>query len=449
MWHVGRAARPAGPGGRGDGIAIATHPAPLTEPAACGLSCACLRAQERLGPRGPPGVHTGYGGNPHSRGGRRVVADFLDGNTSGVLEVQSSGSTVTDDNRAALEENNMASDSSTRPWWVRIHAAVVFGLSIGCAILVWLWWAWCGAEWAHQTIGKHAPSAASPPMAAGSSSAPMDRAAAPMPDRSAVMSELGQSGDAFGGANALFGAIAGGLLLWAGVLQARALYEARTAYEAERESVRRDQLSATFFRMLTLNRELVERIESGRKGNRVRSGAAALDSFAQRLHSKLSLQEWAPPLAESDCKLLATTYVDEVYRHHPSALGPYFRLLFQTFKLLADSKLTEDEQTRFANIARGQISEGAVLLLAANGLTFRGYDFVPLIEKFGLLEHLHPQYRQRYEQVLRASYRERAFLGSKDRQKYTWEPVPKFTRYQFSRVEVDAANVMEVDKEPT
>ena len=83
----------------------------------------------------------------------------------------------------------------------------------------------------------------------------------------------------------------------------------------------------------------------------------------------------------------------KIYDRQPSAFGPYFRLLYQTFKHIAESTLSERQQLRYANIARGQISEGAVLLIALNGLTPNGYKFVPLIEKFGLLEHLHRRYR--------------------------------------------------------
>ena len=112
---------------------------------------------------------------------------------------------------------------------------------------------------------------------------------------------------------------------------------------------------------------------------------------------------------------LVEGYLTRVYDRQPSAFGPYFRLLYQTFKHIAESALSENQQIRYANIARGQISEGAVLLLAVNGLTSTGYKFVPLIEKFGLLEHLHRHYRAEHQSALGIGYRPRAFLGSKDR----------------------------------
>lgn len=66
--------------------------------------------------------------------------------------------------------------------------------------------------------------------------------------------------------------------------------------------------------------------------------------------------------------VLVSNFLTSVYDKRPSAFGPYFRLLYQTFKYIHESPLTAAEQIRYANIARGQISEGAVLLLALSGL---------------------------------------------------------------------------------
>ncbi|MEO7548908.1 MAG: hypothetical protein ABIT82_10830 [Ramlibacter sp.] len=59
------------------------------------------------------------------------------------------------------------------------------------------------------------------------SSAPLQVALAPDDQRGAYFSELGQTGDAFGGLNALMTAVAGALLAWAGYLQFRSLQRAR------------------------------------------------------------------------------------------------------------------------------------------------------------------------------------------------------------------------------
>jgi len=267
-------------------------------------------------------------------------------------------------------------------------------------------------------------------------------AAQPAIDRAAVMAEVGQTGDAFGGANALFASLAGALVLWAGVLQSRSLKEAQKAtklaakaYEDERAFNKKEQFSSTFFQMLTLSRQLVERIDvprsEGSLDSERRRGAAALDSLAWTLVNRLDSSGIATQAVGQQAREIATTYIGSVYDNHPSSLGPYFRLLFQTFKLVADTEMAESERIRFANIARGQMSEGTVMLLAANGLTERGHRFIPLIERFGLLEHLHGRYRNKYKPALLEGYRRRAFLGSKEREEHVLESMPLRSAHYF------------------
>jgi hypothetical protein len=139
----------------------------------------------------------------------------------------------------------------------------------------------------------------------------------------------------------------------------------------------------------------------------------------------------------TDLDALVRAFLTKAYDRQPSAFGPYYRILYQTFKHVADSTLSEAEQIRYANIARGQISEGAVLLLALNGLTYDGFQFVPLIERFGLLEHLHRRYRTTCERYLLLGYRPRAFLGSTERKRpeNSWHPTPLLPAAHFLHLE--------------
>ena len=242
-----------------------------------------------------------------------------------------------------------------------------------------------------------------------------------------ILTELGQSGDAFGGGNALFAAIAGGLVFWAGFMQAKSLKEARAAYD-------RQQFESTFFELIKLTRELVEKMLIPQEAGVIHDrpiGAAALDSFAASVVKRMS-DELAYD-NETKAVQLVRNFSKQVYGKHPSAFGPYFRSMYQTFKHVADSRLTEKDKIQYANIARGQISEGAVLLLALNGLTKFGFNFIPHIEQFGLLEHMHRQYLKAYKDALLIGYHERAFLGSKEREKHPFEPTQKQTRDFFVR----------------
>ncbi|MEO7548907.1 MAG: putative phage abortive infection protein, partial [Ramlibacter sp.] len=95
----------------------------------------------------------------------------------------------------------------------------------------------------------------------------------------------------------------------------------------------------------------------------------------------------------------------------PSMFGRYFRVLRELFSHIASSSVPSALQERYANIARSQISDGAVLLVAAYGLTPEGHSFAPLIERFGLLQHMHRRYRELLGPAIALAYRPTAFEG--------------------------------------
>lgn len=156
-----------------------------------------------------------------------------------------------------------------------------------------------------------------------------------------------------------------------------------------------------------------------------------MDSYAasvvKRMSSELAHDN------EARAVQLVRNFSKQVYGKHPSAFGPYFRSMYQTYKHIADSRLSDQDKIQYANIARGQVSEGAVFLLALNGMTKFGFNFIPYIERFGLLEHMHRQYLKAYKDALLVGYHERAFLGSKEREKHPFEPTQKQTRDFFVR----------------
>lgn len=279
----------------------------------------------------------------------------------------------------------------------------VLVLALVILFLIWLFWLNVGARIAHETLAPLPPAASSP-------------------NQPALLTQLGETGDAFGGLNALFAAVAGAFVAWAGYLQNQSLKQARAAYEEERKARQKQEFESTFFKMLELSRALAERIESrnlreyvylGKPQPSRKHGAAALDHLAASIATNAQSNFANDPHRQAT--LLVSLYGEHVYAKQPSALGPFFRLLFQLFKVIEESGLDEAIQIRYANIARGQLSEGTSFLLALNGLAPRGRRFVRYIEKYGLLEHMHSVYKREFKDALRQGYRERAFLGSKRR----------------------------------
>ncbi len=261
--------------------------------------------------------------------------------------------------------------------------------------------------------------------------------------RDSMFTELGQLGDSFGGLNALLTAIAGALVFWAGYMQLQTLKQMRASANSELANRKIQEFESLFFRLLELTSTSVERVQGPKRGHNdlkrpipQRKGTRALDSFARSLYDSVGSHRGDHLTHQEVLEALVKEYLTKVYDRQPSGFGPYFRLLYQTFKHIEESELSEIQKIRYANIARGQISEGAVLLLALNGLTPIGYKFVPLIERFGLLEHMHRRYRVEYEASLFLGYRKRAFSGSQERAApgNEWEKKPLLAEDHFAHL---------------
>ncbi|MBA4341967.1 MAG: hypothetical protein C0423_07425 [Methylibium sp.] len=349
-------------------------------------------------------------------------------------------------------------DNDPSPSAEEHHYGLLAGLLLA-AFVAWVMWLNCGAAFARLTFAGQAPAqrasapsdAASAPLAAASSAAAASAASEPSTtERAAWFTEMGQTGDAFGSFNALLTAIAGALVAWAGYLQHQSLREARRATKEERTHRQLQEFESLFFRLLELTSKAADQIEGPRKlkevgpvvpghGNantyeRGKMGNPAINQFARRVFRRAT-KGMAQLNDEALLDRLVALYVADVFDHRPSQFGPYFRLLYQTFKHVAEAPLEKEaDKVRYANIARGQLPEGAVLLLALNGLSDEGRKFAPLIERFGLLEHMHRRYSQEFHDALLVGYRERAFLGSDARAQpgNEWDPIQKLEERHFA-----------------
>lgn len=269
--------------------------------------------------------------------------------------------------------------------------------------------------------------AAPAPKAAASASVAVKAASAP---ENAIdfVEKAGQSGDSYGGFSALFTALAFIGVAWAGWVQHQQLIAAQAVHKAER-------FESQFFQMLGLTRDIAQKVEvkisfpgwaedlratSGiATPPEHKSGGQALDHWADRLYGRATTKEskdTSPFSYHQRLKALVKDYVDDTYMKQASELGPYFRALYQTFALIDDAVISIEEKTKYAKIARSQISEGAIFLLAVNGLSRRGQKFIKYIERYGLLEHMLPKFLNTFKPMLLLAYDPLAFLGSQARQ---------------------------------
>lgn len=236
------------------------------------------------------------------------------------------------------------------------------------------------------------------------------------------VSKLGQIGDLFGGINALFAAFA-----FVGV--AIAAYYQHQKYVLQTEQHERQAFEPLFFKLLdqhkvpsVLHEPWID--HDVNPPEVVWSEAKGLDSIAQMVRAGCSKVIERGDAHRPDGQFVCSDFehvYEPIYSVNEAELGPYFRKLYHLFKFIATSRLTWEENVRYANIARAALNKDELTLLLNCG-SKRGSEFKPLVECFGLLKHLsdgvekgRPSIEQ---QVAAMLYSPTATMNSADRAKY-------------------------------
>ncbi|MFY3433920.1 putative phage abortive infection protein [Achromobacter mucicolens] len=77
-----------------------------------------------------------------------------------------------------------------------------------------------------------------------------------------------------------------------------------------------------------------------------------------------------------------------LYANEHSSLGPLLRTLYRLIDWIDGSSLSGKDKWHYIAIVRSQLSWAEMMILAYNGTTARGNKFVPLMEKYALLDNL-------------------------------------------------------------
>jgi hypothetical protein len=173
------------------------------------------------------------------------------------------------------------------------------------------------------------------------------------------------------------------------------------ALAKQNETLRLQTFEGTFFQTLRLHNDIVAAMEIP---HRSLKGRSCFDHYASELHGTLINQG-----ATKSVKNAGVLY-DNFYRQNQSALGHYFRLLYNLVKFV-DSASDVDKRF-YTNLVRAQLSSAELLLLFYNCLSTLGQDkFKPLVEKYALLKTIPDDYSLPEEELLR-EYEVSAFGGT-------------------------------------
>jgi hypothetical protein len=244
----------------------------------------------------------------------------------------------------------MTDDAKTNPipGW-----ALPAGLVVGVFAL-WALWLLYGVQFVHARLSSAA--------AAGASAA------------SSRIAELGQVGDLFGGISALFAALAGAGVFWAGYLQHRTLAATRNARDEEKQRFvaqqleeearhKRQQFEATFFQLLALLRDLLQslRLRQYTPGTISDGGSMQVDwvidhivNVAGGLHG---YGGGGPPNVAVAWDVVRQRAQEFVFSNNSGQLSPLFRTVYELFDHVGQVERTEPElASKYANIAKAQLT---------------------------------------------------------------------------------------------
>jgi len=204
-------------------------------------------------------------------------------------------------------------------------------------------------------------------------------------------------------------------------LQETELKNQKEQFKAQQDSIKRQNFESSFYQLLNLYGETVSQVKAiGVKrdfgvssiGPQPLQGRECFQEFHRRLSAiykspydyseevakeiNMLVSEKHNPASQTAALITSVVAYQNFYNKggHQESLGHYFRTLYHVFKFIDDSKAFAEyeDKRRYTSLVRAQLSAYELALLFYNGLApFPAHEankFKPLIERYGLLEHL-------------------------------------------------------------
>ena len=217
------------------------------------------------------------------------------------------------------------------------------------------------------------------------------------------MADRGAYGDTYGPVTALFTGLAFAFLTFTVYLQheelglqRKELEHAVAALEEQSTTMGLQRFENTFFQLMRVHTEAVSALsmrvgttaqkEEGRRclWRKRRDLEDELEGFhVDELEIDMRLEGYRRWIANGCEKVLHN-------RRSEPHLGHYFRQLYHIIKFVDESELEDQAKCEYANLAKAQLDNDELMLLAYSGLSAHGKNFKPLIEKYSLLANLAP-----------------------------------------------------------
>jgi hypothetical protein len=186
--------------------------------------------------------------------------------------------------------------------------------------------------------------------------------------------------------------------------QDKELETQKAQVQAQHESMKRQNFESSFFQLLNLQND----ISTNMRGKARRKSFSNVIVQPEEIQGKDCFQGFYDNLrmkygTAQDMAMNQKTIFEEAmakkteiqlvehaymvfYKEQQKDLSHYFRNLYHVVKFVAESDM--ENKRRYTSLIRAQLSAYELVLLFYNCVTGLGEKFKPLIEEYGLLEHL-------------------------------------------------------------
>ena len=206
----------------------------------------------------------------------------------------------------------------------------------------------------------------------------------------------GQWGDAFGGLNAMFSALAFVAVLFTLKQQRDDLARQQEQIFIAEKNHHRQRFEDNFFQLLSVIRENRQDVRFGNSERYLSANGKAIKRaqnghFAFRAAYR-EMRYWVRNVSnwdtQLDCERFADLYAEKVHVRYESTLGAYFRLVYETLdRVERDPFLSEKEKDEFGNLVSGQMTSFEAIIAGCNALNDFAKDFKRLVIRFRLLKY--------------------------------------------------------------
>lgn len=210
---------------------------------------------------------------------------------------------------------------------------------------------------------------------------------------------LGQFGDSWGVVTSVFSVAAFIGIAYSTKLQAESLEQLKVDSKLNKSMMVRQQVEGTFFQMLNLLQSLISDMDiQGTRNGGAPFERSGRDVFLYLYNKFKSNDNTARCFYFEPAELMEVDVLklkkhigrlfDDFYKDRQQDLAHYFRVLYNAYKFIDGTNISEDDKKTLANILRAQLSNYELLMLFYNCFGKHGGKFIDISVKYQIFDNL-------------------------------------------------------------